>query len=212
MTRSIRVPLRGHDRRSVWRRGVLRRILAAVLLAAAVYAVTTALVPAPPDPGPVVVVATSDLAVGDEITADSVRPVRMPVGLVPDGALSDPASAHGALTTAPLRAGEVITDLRVSPRGPLEGLDPDLVLAHLPLTEPDLSAILGPGTRVDVLATVDGAVLATDILVVQRVPGADATGVTQSFLVAVTPSQAARLAAAAGADLPGQGLTVVIRR
>lgn len=191
---------------------MLRRILAAALLAAAVYAVTTALAPAPPDPGPVVVVAASDLAVGEELTADTVRTVRMPASLVPTGALSDPASAHGAITTAPLRAGEVLTDLRISPHGPLEGLAPDLVLAHLPLTDPQLSAILRPGTRVDVLATVDGSVLASDILVVQRVPGADAAGATQSFLVAVTSSQAERLAAGAGPDLPGQGLTVVIRR
>ena len=191
---------------------MLRRILTAVLLAAAVYAVTTVLAPTPPDPGPLVVVAASDLAVGEEITAEMVRTVRMPASLVPDGALSDPEPAHGSVTTAPLRAGEVLTDLRISPHGPLEGLDPELVLAHLPLTDPHLSAILQPGTRVDALATVDGAVLADDILVVQRVPGDDATGARQSFLVAVTPSQAARLAAAAGADLPGQGLTVVIRR
>lgn len=176
------------------------------------YAVTTALAPAPPDPGPVVVVAAADLAVGEELTADTVRTVRMPASLVPAGALSDPESAHGAVTTAPLRAGEVLTDLRISPHGPLAGLDPDLVLAHLPLTDPHLTGILRPGTRVDVLGTVDGSVLAADILVVQRVPGADATGATQSFLVAVTSSQAERLAAAAGADLPGQGLTVVIRR
>ena len=206
------MPLRGHDRRSVWRRGVLRRILTAVLLAVAVYAVTTVLAPTPPDPGPLVVVAATDLAVGEEITAEMVRTVRMPASLVPDGALSDAEPAHGSVTTAPLRAGEVLTDLRISPHGPLEGLDPDLVLAHLPLTDPHLSTILTPGTRVDALATLDGSVLAADILVVQRVPGADSIGATQSFLVAVTPSQAARLAAAAGVDLPGQGLTVVIRR
>lgn len=206
------MPLRGHDRRSVWRRGVLRRILTAVLLAMSVYAVTTVLAPAPPAPGPLVVVAATDLAVGEEISAEMVRTVRMPASLVPGGALSDPEPAHGAVTTAPLRAGEVLTDLRISPHGPLEGLDSDLVLAHLPLNDQRLSTILTPGTRVDALATLDGAVLAADILVVQRVPGADSTGATQSFLVAVTPSQAARLAAAAGADLPGQGLTVVVRR
>lgn len=206
------MPLRGHDRRSVWRRGVLRKILAAALLAAAVYAVTTVLAPAPPDPGPVVVVAATDLAVGAELTTETVRTVRMPASLVPAGALSDPVAVHGTVTTAPLRTGEVLTDLRVSPRGPLAGLAPDLVLAHLPLTDPQLSSVLRPGTSVDVLSTIDGAVLADDILIVQRVPGVDATAETQSFLVAVTPGQAEQLAAATGADLPGQGLTVVIRR
>lgn len=191
---------------------MLRRILAAAFLAAAVFAVTTVLAPAPPDPGPVVVVAAADVPVGEELTAETVRTVQMPASLVPAGALSDPRSAHGTVTTAPMRAGEVLTDLRISPQGPLEGLAPDLVLAHLPLTDSQLSSVLRPGTRVDALATGDGAVLAANILVVQRVPGADATGATQSFLVAVTPAQAERLAAAAGADLPGQGLTVVIRR
>jgi hypothetical protein len=208
------MPLRGHDRRSVWRRGVLRKIVASALAAVAVYAVTTVLAPASPEPGPVVVVTAAQVAVGESLSPGSVRTVRMPPHLVPDGALSDPALVRGAVTTAPMRAGEVVTDLRISAAGPLEGLDPELVLAHLPLADPQLAAVLRPGARIDVLATVDGAVLAADVVVVQEIPLDDPSGgpATGSFLVAVTASQAARLAAAAGGDLPGQGLTAVIRR
>lgn len=206
--------LRGHDRRSVWRRGVLRKIIAALLAATAVYAVTSVLTPAPPDPGPLVVVTSFDVAAGEALTPGAVRTVRMPADLVPTGALSEPALVHGAVTTAPMRAGEVVTDVRVSPEGPLEGLDAELVLAHLPLADQHLAAVVRPGARVDVLSTTDGAVVARDVLVVQQAASPETTGgpTSVSFLVAVTGSQAERLAAAGGADLPGHGLTVVIRR
>nr|WP_281497457.1 SAF domain-containing protein [Ornithinimicrobium sp. F0845] len=207
---------RDADRRAVWRRGVLRKALAAVLCGAAVYAAVTALAPEPPAPGPLVLVADHDVPVGAELGADSVRVTRVPEGLVPGGALSDPAQVQGRVTTAPLRAGEILTDLRVSASASLEGLDPELVLAHLPLRDASLAGVLQPGTRVDVLTTTDGAVLAADVLLVRRVTDQDAAGPPRadadalSFLVAVTPEQAGRLAAG-GADLPGHGLTVVIR-
>ncbi len=175
------------------------------------YAATSALAPPPPDPGPLVLVAGADVAVGAELTPDTVRAVHVPADLVPRGALTDADSAHGAVTTAPLRAGEILTDLRVAPDGPLEGLDPDLVLAHLPLTRPDLAGVLRPGSRVDVLTTVDGTVLAEDVVVVRQVSPADSDGAL-GFLVAVTPEDASSLAVAGGRDVPGAGLTVVLRR
>lgn len=180
------------------------------------WAATSSLSPDPPDPGPLVLVAGGDLAVGQQLTTDSVRGVHVPADLVPDGALTDPSVVAGAVTTAPLRAGEILTDLRLSAPATMEGLDPGLVMAHLPLQDPDLAGVLQPGTRVDVLATADGGVLAGDVLLLRRVVPGDGPGATGptgslSFLVAVTPEQAGRLAASAGADLPGHGLTVVIR-
>nr|WP_306270420.1 SAF domain-containing protein [Ornithinimicrobium sp. HY1793] len=207
-----RLPLRGRDRRSVWRRGVARKTLAAALLGTAVYAATTALAPASPDPGSAVLVAGSDVSVGATLGPESVRTARVPDHLVPDGALTDSAEAHGAVTTAPLRAGEILTDVRIAPDGPLEGLEPDLVLTHLPLSVPELAGTLHPGLRVDVLTTVDGTVLAQDVLLVQQVSGPEASSEALSFLVAVTSKEASRLAVAGSSDQPGAGLTVVLRR
>lgn len=203
------------DRRAVWRRAVLRKSVAAGLAAAAVYAGTAALAPDPPPPGPVVLVADQDLPVGAELSSDSVRGRHVPADLVPEGALTDATAVRGTVTTAPLRAGEILTDLRVSAPASMEGLDPELVLAHLPLQDPSLAGVLQPGLRVDVLTTGDGGVVAEDVLLVRRVaqPTGSGSGADPlSYLVAVTPEQAGRLAAASGRDLPGQGLTVVIRR
>lgn len=192
----------------MWRRGVARKIAAALLVGIAAYLTIGALRPPPPDPGPLVVVAAVDLPVGAELSADSVRTAHLPADLVPRGALTQPHQAVGSVLAAPLRAGEVLTDLRLSPGAALAGLDPDLVLAHLPLTDPQLSHALGPGARVDILDTLDGAVLAADVLIVQEAPG---EGEGLGFLVAVTTDQAGQLAAATGGELPGRGVTVLIR-
>ena len=71
---------------------------------------------------------------------------------------------------------------------------------------------MGPGQRVDVLTTVDGEVLAEDVLLVQQVSDAGPQDETLSFLVAVTPEEASHLAVAGSSDQPGAGLTVVLRR
>lgn len=156
-------------------------------------------------------VAGSDVAVGATLGPETVQTAQVPDHLVPDGALTDSAAADGAVTTAPLRAGEILTDLRIAPDGPLEGLDPDLVLTHLPLSVPELAGTLHPGLRVDVLTTVDGTVLAQDVLLVRRVSDPQASSGALSFLVAVTSEEASRLAVAGSSDLPGAGLTVVLR-
>lgn len=196
----------------MWRRALARKLLAAALLGAAVYTGTTVLAPSPPDPGSAVLVATEDVAVGAVLDGQLVRSTRVPDHLVPDGALTEVPEVFGALTTAPLRAGEILTDLRIAPEGPLEGLEPGLVLAHLPLTVPDLAGTLHPGLRVDVLTTVDGTVLAEEVLLVQQVRGSESSSDTVSFLVAVTPEEASRLAAAGSSQAPGAGLTVILHR
>lgn len=192
--------------------------MAALLAAAAVHTGASALTPEAPDPGPLVLVAASDLPVGTELGATTTRATHVPAALVPAGALTQESQVHGQVSTAPLRAGEILTDLRVSPGAGLAGLDAGLVLAHLPLADLSLAASLQPGMRVDVLDSSDGAVIAKDVLLAQHLAGPDGGGAldggadTLGFLVAVTPEQASRLAAASGEGLPGHGLTVVIRR
>lgn len=117
-----------------------------------------------------------------------------------------------------MRSGEVITDVRVTAAAPLTGLDPGLVLAHLPPADSGLVSTLPPGTRVDVLATLDGRALARNVLVVQQlsaaagaVPGSTPRPGGGGLLVAVTPTQASDLASAVGTGLPGTGFVVTIR-
>lgn len=216
-TSPTRAQLRAGDRRTTWRRGTIRRVVAAVLAAAAVYAGLSAVTPDEPDPGPQVLVAGRDLPVGAVLEAGSMRLVHVPEDLVPAGALREESQVEGRVATSPIRDGEIVTDVRVSPESLLHGLDPGLVLAHLPLADLALATTLQPGARVDVLGTLDGSVLAQDVLLVQRVADHEAGGAAfgaaadPSFLVAVTPEQASRLAAATGTGLPGDGLTVVIR-
>ena len=206
--RSLRLPLRGASRAAVWRRGVARKIAAALLVGIAAYLTIGALRPPPPDPGPLVVVAAADLPVGAELAADSVRTAHLPADLVPRGALTQPHQAVGSVLAAPLRAGEVLTDLRLSPGAALAGLDPDLVLAHLPLTDPQLSHKPVPRLIPASTPAETAAVLAAEVLIVPAAPG---VGVGLGFLGGVTTDQGGQLAAATGGELPGRGVTVLIR-
>lgn len=196
-----------------------RKGLAAALLGGAVYAVTTALAPPAPDPGTAVLITRQDLSVGDLFDEAAMESVRLPDDLVPAGAVTNLAVLQDQVAASPVRAGEVVTDVRVGVAAPLAGLDPGIVLAHLPPVESGLVATLTPGTRVDILGTLDGRMLARDVLVVQRVPapsGAVAGEVARpgggGVLVAVTPAEAAEVAGAVGGDLPGTGFVVTIRQ
>jgi hypothetical protein len=146
----------------------------------------------------------------------------VPEQLVPDGAITGLDQLEGTVLGGPVRAGEVLTDVRVSPVGPLTGLPDDLVLTHVPVPDAALGAVLRPGLRVDVLSTVDGSVVADDVLVAatSMAPGADsgldlaggrADEQPSGFFAAVSPEQAGRLATASGQRLPGSGVTVVLR-
>lgn len=211
-------PLSGSSRRAVWRRGVARKAVAAALLGGAVYAATTALAPPAPDPGTAVLITRQDLSVGDPFDEAAVESVHLPEDLVPAGAVTDHTALQDQVAASPVRAGEVVTDVRVGVGAPLTGLDPGLILAHLPPVDSGLVATLTPGTRIDVLGTLDGRMLAGDVLVVQRlpsapgiVPGDGARPGGGGVLVAVTPAQAAELAGAVGGDLPGTGFVVTVR-
>ncbi|GAA1138216.1 Flp pilus assembly protein CpaB [Ornithinicoccus hortensis] len=215
--------LRAGDRRGQWRRGLLRRGAAAALAGGAVWAATSALAPEPPDPGTPVVVAAHDIPVGASLGDGDLDTVRWPADTLPAGTFTRAEDLRGEVTNAPLRAGEPVTDLRVGFAATLTGLSGDLVLTHVPVTDHALAGALRPGTRVDVLSTVDGSLLAGDVLVTALSPagqhgsdlGFSATGDADSpagFYAAVTDDEAARLAPATGpAGALTGGVTVVLR-
>lgn len=201
--RSRRMAWAGRSRRAVWRRGVARRLAAAGCVGLAAWAAVSAFAPPAPDPGPSVVVASRDLPVGQRLSGDDLTTVHLPTDGVPRGSFAEVDDVSGVLA-APLRQGEVVTDQRLSPAAALAGLADDAVLAHVPLGDAGIAAAVRDGDRVDVLSTVDGAVVAGDVVVTRAAES--------GLLVAVTPEQASALAVASSPTLPGAGVTVVVRQ
>lgn len=189
-----------------------RRGAAALLAGTAVWLAVDAARPETA-PGTEVVVAARDVRVGEELGPAVLGTARVPDGLVPDGALTDPAAARGR-AAAPLRRGEVVTDVRLSPAASLRGMPPGTVLAHVPVGDPEVVAAAPAGAVVDVLSTRDGRVVAGRVtVVVAREADAGSLGLSDGapgLLVAVGREEAGRLAAATGSDPAGSGLTVVV--
>jgi pilus assembly protein CpaB len=209
---SSRISPRPHERLldalrgSSWRRtALLRRAVAGVL---AVLALVLALIP--DDPGVPVVVAARDLASGTTLAAGDVVVTTWPAGLVPAGTVRAPPEVAGRVLAGAARAGEPLTDIRLTGResaARLTGRAGD-VAVPVRLPDPDVAALLAPGTRVDVVTPGpdDGGpvVLAADAAVLTVLagepdsPGRSARG--RLVLVALPRSDAARVAAAALAE------------
>jgi pilus assembly protein CpaB len=181
------------------RRALLRRGLALVLL---VLAGILALTPA--RPGVDVVVAGRDLPPGATISAADVVLRSWPAYSVPGGALRATADVDGRVLAGAARAGEPLTDLRLAGPALAAGATglPDATGVPVRLADPDVAALLGPGSRVDVVTTAaDGAeavLLAADavVLTVLADDGRGAAGRGRLVLVALPREIATRVAAA----------------
>lgn len=159
--------------RSRWRRtrrAVLarRRALAALLVAAAALAGLRAVAAPAPDTVDVLV-AAHDLPAGEPLRTEDLTQVAWPTGTAPAG----PADAVGRVLAAPLRAGEPVTDVRLT--GPdLASTTPGLAAVPIRLPDPGIAGLLRAGDRVDLLATdpADGVTeeVAAQVLVL-AVPG-----------------------------------------
>ncbi|WP_327149630.1 SAF domain-containing protein [Nocardia sp. NBC_01329] len=140
------------DNRPPWADGVLlRRILAALC---ALAAVTLFLRGDPAHARSTVVVAARDLPPGHLLGAADLRLASYPPDVAPDGAAADPAPLLGAVLTAALRAGEVLTDVRVvGPRlAEVATGRPDSRIVPVRLADTAITEILRAGDRVDVVA------------------------------------------------------------
>lgn len=194
-----------------------RRPISALLAGVAMLAALSALAPkAVPTRG--VWTAARDLRGGAPLSARDLVVRRIPLALVPAGALDAARPVVGRLLAAPVRRGEPLTNVRL--------LEPSLLVAlgrpgdvAVPVRVADgaaATALAHPGETVDVLAAGgldDGAttpvVVAGDATVL-AVPGSDAVDGSDAGLVvvAVTPQQAAALASAAARSR----LSIVLRR
>jgi Flp pilus assembly protein CpaB len=178
-----------------WRRTALLRRTAAGLLAA--LALALALAPQAAARGTPVVVARVDLPSGSLVDADALAVREWPPELVPAGALTVPSAAEGRVVVGAVRAGEPLTDVRLTGAGTLTG---DAAAVPVRLVDADVAALLVAGRRVDVVTLGERAdqpvVLATDAEVLAVLPGpSGARG--PLVLVAMPRAVATRVAAAA---------------
>ncbi|WP_328388373.1 SAF domain-containing protein [Nocardia sp. NBC_00416] len=192
---------------------LLRRILAALC------AVTAAILFLRGDPDGervFVVVAAHDLPPGHLLEPADLRLAPYPPATAPDGAARDPAPLAGAVLTAALRSGEVLTDLRViGPRlAEVAAGITDARIVPVRLADTALAEILRAGDRVDVVAAgaEDPALartLAVDaaVVLVSGPPAEAGTGRHPERVVLVA-MDARRAAAVAAASL-NSALTVI---
>ncbi|HEX7136326.1 MAG TPA: Flp pilus assembly protein CpaB [Vicinamibacterales bacterium] len=107
-----------------------------------------------------VVVAVNDLDVGAEIKAEDVKVIRWPKDSVPAQAMSDPKEAIGRGVITPLIQNEPLLPSKLSSKEAGPGLPPAIPpgLRALSVRVNEVIGVAGyvlPGTRVDVLATVN---------------------------------------------------------
>jgi Flp pilus assembly protein CpaB len=206
-----------------------RRTIAAVLAGVAVLASLSALSPRHP-PTRAVWAAAHDLAGGAPIRTADVVLTRIPLAIVPTGALDSGSPVVGRLLAAPVRRGEPLTDVRLLGPSLLAALGrPGQVAVPVRLADgAAAAAIARPGEVVDVLAVgsldeanggSDPTVVAPGVTVL-AVPGHDGTSGSDAgssdgggsdaglVVVAVTPAAAAALAVAATRSR----LSLVLRR
>jgi pilus assembly protein CpaB len=191
-----------------------RRLLVAGLLAASVAFGIQAVTPPPPRTESVLV-AAKDLASGTRLSPDDVRLKGLAPASLPDGALRTRNLAAGRILGAPVRKGEVLTDVRLVSRSLLDSYGDGLVAAPVRIADAASVRLVVPGDVVDVLAAgpggdgsapSDARVVAAAVPIVTIPPSAgsplEGTDVGQGALVIVVtlPETATRLAAAAVTD------------
>lgn len=127
-------------------------------IAAVLTGVNAVLPPAPPTAE--VVRAALRLEGGAVISAGDVTVSRMPLGAIPEGALTDSGAVLGKTLTSPVPKGQVLTELSLSAGRSVRS---GRVVAPLRLADAELAGLLDVGDTVDVIAA-DGEARAAAII------------------------------------------------
>ncbi len=164
-----------------------------------------------------VVVAATDLSMGDEIEKGDLRIIEWPANAVPQNVFSDPNEVIGRGLLMPVIQNEPILPMKLASREAGSGLPPSIPpgLRAVSVRVNEVIGVAGyvvPGTRVDVLATVsptqdqrdmtskviltDVRVLAAGTKIEQDVEGKEPIAVNVVTLL-VNPEEAERLTLAA---------------
>ncbi|MGN7134419.1 SAF domain-containing protein [Rhodococcoides corynebacterioides] len=197
-----------------------RRGIAALL---AVLALVAAVRPDPDRRTITVVTAAVDLTPGVVVTADQVRTTAVEDDTAPTAPLTDLTDAVDRTVAGPVRAGEILTDVRLlGPELAAAGTtDDDARIVPVRLADPSVAEILRIGDVVDVVrgsddlesptgagSVSDPEVLADHALVVLVSEAATGTSRRDRVVLIALPATAAtRVAAASLTD----ALTVVVR-
>ncbi|WP_420734171.1 SAF domain-containing protein [Brevibacterium luteolum] len=138
-----------------------RRILGAAALAVATMLAVWLIIPR--TGGTHVLVASSQISAGTELTAADVSLVRFPPDLVPAGALTETAAVVGATATSEVAAGAVLTEhALLTPRA--EPLPEGMVALPVEVGDGAAAQVLRPGHHVRVFAAGTGSDPAGDPL------------------------------------------------
>src|SRR5712671_6379305 len=115
-----------------------------------------------------VVVAATDLDVGAELTREEIRIIDWPANAVPPGAFSDPKDVVGRGIVLPVIQNEPILPMKLASPEAGSGLPPAIPpgLRAVSVRVNEVIGVAGyvlPGTRVDVVATINPSGQSTDI-------------------------------------------------
>jgi pilus assembly protein CpaB len=115
-----------------------------------------------------VVVAAADLDIGAELHRDDLRIIDWPANAVPTGAFSDPNQLVGRGLILPVIQNEPILPMKIASKEEGAGLPPAIPpgLRAVSVRVNEVIGVAGyvlPGTRVDVVATVNPSQKPTDI-------------------------------------------------
>jgi pilus assembly protein CpaB len=115
-----------------------------------------------------VVVAASDLPLGHALKGDDLRVVKFPKGQAPEGTFSTPAELEGRGVISPLVKNEPVIPAKLASKDAGAGLPPIIPEGQraVSVRVDDVIGVAGyvlPGTRVDVLTTVNPTDQMTDM-------------------------------------------------
>lgn len=134
-----------------------RRVATAVLLSLALTLVLVRFSPPEARTAPVVT-AARELAVGTVVSAEHLAVTRYPRGLVPEGAVPDPAQLAGRTLAGAATPGQPLTEAAVVGPGLLTGQPAGITAVTLRIGDPGVLRHVRSGDHVDVVHLPDGAV------------------------------------------------------
>lgn len=157
-----------------------------------------------------VLVATSDLDLGQAITAQMLQPVAWPAGAQPEGSFNDATKLEGRVVRTSIYKGEPVLEPKLAPEGTKAGLDSIIKPGHRAISVKvnevvGVAGFLAPGSHVDLLVNIrDDRDKALSRVVLERImvlavaqearrPDENKPKVVNAVTLEVTPEQAEKI-------------------